>query len=409
MSITKSRIGKAREIRDAKISFVSLVDKAANKKQFLITKAEDGEADFTMTGRIVKTDGESHYVTGVVYEPMVEDAHGDFMTAEEIAKAAHWFAKHGNSVDLQHSFQPLDGAAVVESWITKTDSEIGDETIRKGTWMMTVEVTDSATWEKIEKGEITGFSMGGHGIYSDEDVDLNTLEKGAVKDSYDKMSKGSLFWNAFDALTGQLKHYDWSKDEAVFETDERAIREALSEFNTIITDILTGDSITKELASAAPTVEKAGKKMSGKNRETLTGIYESLGAFLTEFEDPEPQDTPNTKAEEETNVTKQEVEQIVADAIAKALGDQQQTPAEPNVEKSTEVTPEFITAAVEAAVAKATAPEPMTAETVQQMIETAVNKALEPIRKRTGVPSNLNDSSGTIEKQAEEHYLHGIL
>ena len=35
-----SKIEKAYAITDAKISFVSLVDKAANKKQFLITKAE---------------------------------------------------------------------------------------------------------------------------------------------------------------------------------------------------------------------------------------------------------------------------------------------------------------------------------------------------------------------------------
>ena len=34
-----SKIEKAYAITDAKISFVSLVDKAANKKQFLITKA----------------------------------------------------------------------------------------------------------------------------------------------------------------------------------------------------------------------------------------------------------------------------------------------------------------------------------------------------------------------------------
>ena len=33
-----SKIEKAYAITDAKISFVSLVDKAANKKQFLITK-----------------------------------------------------------------------------------------------------------------------------------------------------------------------------------------------------------------------------------------------------------------------------------------------------------------------------------------------------------------------------------
>ena len=33
------KIAKAYAITDAKISFVSLVDKAANKKQFLITKS----------------------------------------------------------------------------------------------------------------------------------------------------------------------------------------------------------------------------------------------------------------------------------------------------------------------------------------------------------------------------------
>ena len=34
-----SKIAKAYAITDAKISFVSLVNKAANKKQFLITKS----------------------------------------------------------------------------------------------------------------------------------------------------------------------------------------------------------------------------------------------------------------------------------------------------------------------------------------------------------------------------------
>ena len=42
-------------------------------------------------------------------------------------------------------------------------------------------------------------------------------------------------------------------------------------------------------------VEKAGKKMSGKNRETLKGIYESLGAFLREFDEPEPEEKPRKR------------------------------------------------------------------------------------------------------------------
>lgn len=40
------KVAKAYAINDAKIMFVSLVGKAANKHQFLITKSEDGKADF---------------------------------------------------------------------------------------------------------------------------------------------------------------------------------------------------------------------------------------------------------------------------------------------------------------------------------------------------------------------------
>ena len=49
-------VQKAYAITDAKISFVSLVDKAANKRKFLITKAENGEASFVTYGRIIKAD-----------------------------------------------------------------------------------------------------------------------------------------------------------------------------------------------------------------------------------------------------------------------------------------------------------------------------------------------------------------
>ena len=81
-----SKIEKAYAITDAKISFVSLVDKAANKKQFLITKAEHGSASFASYGRIVNADADSHYITGIVYEPLTEDAHGNYMTEQEITK-----------------------------------------------------------------------------------------------------------------------------------------------------------------------------------------------------------------------------------------------------------------------------------------------------------------------------------
>lgn len=457
---------KAYEITDAKIQFVSLVDKAANKRQFLLKKEEDGQAAFTTYGRIVKTDAENHYVTGIVYEPMEEDSHGNFMTEEEITKAAYWFAKNGDKVDLQHSFEPLDGATVVENWIAKANFEIDGEAISKGTWLMTVEVADESVWEGIEKGEITGFSMGGLGNYSEEDVELdsvskqetsekkgllkqiaaalglNIVEKGVMAELYEERSKGTLFWNAFNSLEEILYKYDPITSRWMYETNEDKVRECLEDFNQIITSILTGkESITKAIQSDRP-VEKAGKKMSGKNKETLNGIYESLGAFLKEFDDPE--DDPDKEKDgvetgeeqdgdkkpkedkEGKEVTKREVEQIVSAAIEKAVGcAQQQDTAQAAqdgagaVEKAdgigstttAEITQESVEKMVEAAIAKAFEPqqeEHVTADQVQEMIVTAVAKAVEPVLKSRGLPSNLNDSSVT-KGAGEEHYLHGIL
>lgn len=159
------KLVKATEIVDAKIQFVSLVGKAANKKKFLIAKTDNGSPGFYTYGNIIKVDEDTHYVTGIVYEPMTEDAHGDFMTEEEIRKAAHWFAKNGDRVDIQHSFQDAEGVFVVENYIAPCDMEIAGAKIVKGTWLMTAEVNNIEVWEKVQKGEVTGFSMGGVGKY----------------------------------------------------------------------------------------------------------------------------------------------------------------------------------------------------------------------------------------------------
>ena len=456
------RVNKAYEITDAKISFVSLVDKAANKRKFLLTKAEGGQASFTTYGRIVKTDSENHYVTGIVYEPMEEDSHGNYMTAEEITKAAYWYAKNGDKVDIQHSFEPLDNAAVVENWVAKADFKLGDEVIKEGTWLMTVEVTDEGVWESIEKGEITGFSMGGLGNYSEEDVELdsvskqqetsekkglikqlaaalgvNVVEKGAMAELYEQRSKGTLFWNAFNSLEEILYQYDNITGRWVYETNEDKVRECLEEFNQIITSILTGkESITKAIQTDRP-IEKAGKKMSGKNKEALQCIYDNLGTFLAAFDEPEVGTTDDKKdgkkvekqgndniIKEEKEVTKQEVEAIVSKSIeaviAKATGkttdpevkdpEATDTKDKKDVKKSEEeLTPEVIQTMVEQAITKAMQPpeERITAEQAQDMITKAVAAAVDPILKSKGLPSNLN-GTGVVEK-AEEHYLHGIL
>lgn len=413
------KVEKAIEISDAKIQFVSLVDKAANKRQFLITKAEDGQAQFSTLGKVLKVDSETHYVTGIVYEPLTEDAHGNFMTESEIRKAAYWFAKNGDKVDLQHSFEQADGVSVVETYVTPSDMDVEGQPVIKGTWLMTVEVENAEIWDKVQKGEVTGFSMGGIGKYSETETDLtatvekrglfkklaelfgfDVVEKGEVKERFEENAKRDSFWNAFYALQNTLLKYDWSSDRGQFETDEAIIREALTEFSEIIMAVLAAPNIMNALAKNAP-VEKAGKKISGKNRDTLQSIYDNLGTLLEEF----------AEEKEESDVTKAEVQTIVDESIKKALDGVNVTKTEETPAAEPALTAEAVEKMVTDAIQKALEPktdEAMTTEAVQKMVTEAVAKAVEPVLKARGVSSNLNDEK-PVEKNENRHYLAGIL
>ena len=446
-----NNINKAIEISDAKIQFVSLVAKAANKKQFLITKADGGNAQFSSFGKILKADVDTHYVTGIVYEPLTEDTDGNFMTAEEIQKAARWFVKNGDKVDIQHSYEAAEGATVVESYITPCDFMISDTPVIKGTWVMTVEIDNAQLWDAVQKGEITGFSMGGVGKYSEEDVNLDeviktapastgtvaiesdesltapqkkgviktilstlgfdVVEKGEVAERFAENTKYSNFWNAWYALEGILYRWNRKDDRYEFEFDEATIREALTDFSTIITDILVEKEIAKSLSATLP-VKKSGKKISSANKKKLDDAYQ----LLTELCEAFTTDESEIEKEETTmnNEIKKAIEQIVADTFAAQLEKsaapavQETTPA---VETMTaEVVQNMINEAVEKAfeergmIKDVTPAEneeiaaPLTTEEVQKM----VSDIMAPILKARGLPHNLNgEPTPQIEKSDE--------
>lgn len=428
-----SQIAKAYAMSDAKIRFVSLVDKAANKKQFLITKAQDGTANFASYGRIIKADADSHYVTGIVYEPMVEDTQGNYMTEEEITKAAYWFAKNGNQVDLQHCFQKCDGAEVVESYVAKCDMEIEGQQIKKGTWLMTMEISNDDVWASIQKGDITGFSMGGVGVYSTEDVELpvekqeapkgllrklakamglDVVEKGAVKDNFKRRVKEDNFYSAWYALRSSLEGNFYNAEtggwELGYNSDEETVRSALEDFNDIVTQLLTSDgSIVKSLENAAKeapeSIKKAGKSLSNKNLNALKGIYDTLGSFLSDFSEEEETEPENNVKKEDKDMTHDEVQKVVSEEVAKAMEPitkqlEAITKTEGEVEiknqQSAEVTPESVAKMVGEEVTKAM--EPLT-------------KAIEPLMNSRALPGNLNGIADITKDEGEElHYMTGM-
>lgn len=347
-----------RELINAKITHVSYVDKAANQKQFFFMKSEK-QPDFQKEIKVIaKADDVQRLVYGIVYEPNVADAHGDYMTPEEIEKAAHGFLKDAREIDKQHDFQGGVGE-VVESYIAPADFEMGDEMIKKGSWVLVTKASDEI-WEQIQKGEITGYSMAGtadigkqedHKPASEEKGLFSLLKnfflKGEVKNRYDKGRMRREFWAAQEALNSVL--YKWgSYDDGDLETDPEKVREALQDFVEITQEILLTDDLAGIQSDPPEEVAKAGRKFSAANLTELKNARAAIDNLLSQAEEKE----------ENEEVKKEDLQKMLDDTIApvvkrlddleKGEGEQQPDPQEKQIDE--EVAKEMA-AAVEKALA----------------------------------------------------------
>lgn len=154
---------KLKKITEAHITHISFVPKGANGQDFLIVKTARKAPDLVCESPILKLDEEKRLVTGVVYVPDTVDSQGEFMEADAVEKAAHEFMISSAQMDERHSFMANKKVRVVESCVTKSDSEIDGRAIRKGTWIITARVEDDRLWNAVKNGEYRGFSMGGTG------------------------------------------------------------------------------------------------------------------------------------------------------------------------------------------------------------------------------------------------------
>ncbi|MCA1213849.1 XkdF-like putative serine protease domain-containing protein [Bacillus amyloliquefaciens] len=268
-----------RELVNAKITHVSYVDRAANQKQFFFMKSEEKPVFQKEVKVLAKEADEQKLVYGIVYEPDTVDAHGDFMTAAEIEKAAHGFLKDAREIDKQHDFQGGVGE-VVESYVAPADFEINGETIKKGSWVLVTKASEEV-WEQIKKGEITGYSMAGT---------AETIEKQEEKP------------------VSQMK------------TDEKGLFNLLKNF-----------FMGKHQQSYDESVEKAGRKFSASNLQEIKNAHTALGNLLSQVE----------TEEEEKEMTSEEVTksiQAALEPIEKRLADleKEEDPKKKDKEKTEE-------------------------------------------------------------------------
>jgi hypothetical protein len=117
----------------------------------------------------LKSDSKQRYTLGVVYSPDEVDSQGDFTDAAEIEKACHGFMRRLQGKKIKkgalghmHKDWSDDLGEIVECYCAPADMEIEGEQVAKGTWLLGV-VWSEDMFQKVEAGEITGYSMGGTG------------------------------------------------------------------------------------------------------------------------------------------------------------------------------------------------------------------------------------------------------
>lgn len=134
-------------------------DEVANKSRFShlvdvlpVVKSIEGEREFV--------------AFGVVLEPEPNDGAGDLhretYSEEFVRQTAHDYTAYFMNLDDQHGeFLPLTKAVVVESYVTKQPETWGARTVKKGSWILGVRVTDPALKTQILSGAKTGLSIEG--------------------------------------------------------------------------------------------------------------------------------------------------------------------------------------------------------------------------------------------------------
>lgn len=317
-----------RELYNANITHVSYVDKGANQKQFFFTKSDE-QPDFKKEVDLFinKEDEEQKLVYGVVYEPDVEDSHGDVMSASEIEKAAHGFVKDARNIDKQHNFESGVGE-VAESYIAPADFDIGGNSIKKGSWVLVTKASDEV-WEDIKKGEITGYSMAGkaetlekqnsnpkqspESSSNDEefkgffDVLKSFFTKGEMRDNYEGDQKRRNLWSAFDGLEDIFFTSMFDNPTADVTDFERLLTGA-EEFVEILQEIKSNGDIEKAMKDKPATITKAGKKISSANMKKIQSARDNLEEIIDQQEEEKEE-------EEEDDVKKEDIEKLLDEKI----------------------------------------------------------------------------------------------
>lgn len=247
-----------------------------DSSKFNIIKAADelqlqeGQEELDFFVPITKASKSKRLVYGYVLVPNedqfekngdVDDNHGDIITKEEVEKAAHSFLRNmsarnqkGSGTGLQHIFFD-DIGFPVESYVD-VDGKHG----RSGGWVVGTKITDDGVWDAIDKGEITGYSMGGTGYRKSID------SEGIESPQDNPMSSGS-----FDKGVDDSDALTINKKKGVKAMEITAeVRKSIGDIVSEQLEGLLEDHLTKPMARIRKSIEDIRDESGlGEDRSSL--------------------------------------------------------------------------------------------------------------------------------------------
>jgi hypothetical protein len=149
------------------VDYIALVDRPAIQRNFQAFRDQ-------IEVMLAVHDKAQRIVSGALMIPdrliLRRDDGGEYwikFTADTIKQIAIRFAKQGyqRNVNLQHDKDQRIEAVLFESWLKDAERGIGGmkgyEDLPDGTWFGSMKITDDAGWNKVEAGEVRGFSVEG--------------------------------------------------------------------------------------------------------------------------------------------------------------------------------------------------------------------------------------------------------
>lgn len=149
---------------------------------------EGAEAEVNHVFRVMKLNPKQHKVMGVVYAPETPDSWDEYMTAEEIEKAADFFMENHQGIDEMHDMVAGVGYPT-QSFIARAKDPDG---FPEGAWVLEVKVTNDSVWKKLLSGEYKAYSFSGSARHGKE-KDLDSMwvnDKGERVSPYGEAQSG---------------------------------------------------------------------------------------------------------------------------------------------------------------------------------------------------------------------------